>query len=87
MVSHDRQFMDNTVTNVMVFTGGGSIETHVGGYTDWTRGRTLQHIRDQENLASRPNTLIASDTGGKRSPQQMQAERKMPTRRRKSLNG
>ena len=38
MVSHDRQFMDNTVTSVMVFTGGGSIETHVGGYTDWTRG-------------------------------------------------
>ena len=38
VVSHDRQFMDNTVTSVMVFTGGGSVETHVGGYTDWTRG-------------------------------------------------
>ena len=86
MVSHDRQFMDNTVTSVMVFTGGGSIETHVGGYTDWTRGGgSLQHIQDQENLASRPNTLVASDTGGKRSPQQMQAERKNANKKKKEL--
>ena len=86
MVSHDRQFMDNTVTSVMVFTGGGRVETHVGGYTDWTRGGgSLQHIRDQENLASRPNTLVASDTSGKRSPQQMQAERKNANKKKKEL--
>ena len=43
------------------------------------------NIQDQENLASRPNTLVASDTGGKRSPQQMQAERKNANKKKKEL--
>ena len=86
MVSHDRQFMDNTVTSVMVFTGGGNVETHVGGYTDWTRrGGSLQRILDQEHIASRPNTPEESDTAGKRSQQQMQTERKNANKKKKEL--
>ncbi len=38
LVSHDRQFMDNVVTSVMVFEGDGAIQEYVGGYSDWERG-------------------------------------------------
>ncbi|WP_455366980.1 ATP-binding cassette domain-containing protein [Kaarinaea lacus] len=35
LVSHDRAFLDNIVTSVWVFEGGGVIEEYVGGYSDW----------------------------------------------------
>ncbi len=35
LVSHDRSFLDNTVTSTMVFNGDGKIEEFVGGYDDW----------------------------------------------------
>ena len=54
VVSHDRQFMDNTVTSVMVFTGSGRVETYVGGYTDWiASGGSLLRIQDQEQSATK----------------------------------
>ena len=35
IVSHDRLFMDNVVSSLLVFDGNGYIEEHVGGYSDW----------------------------------------------------
>jgi len=40
LVSHDRAFLDHTVTSTLVFEGGGRIGEYVGGYTDWQRQRT-----------------------------------------------
>ena len=37
LVSHDRQFMDNVVTSLMVFEGNGVVNEYVGGYSDWNR--------------------------------------------------
>ena len=34
LVSHDRQFVDNTVTTSWIFEGNGKIEEFVGGYHD-----------------------------------------------------
>ncbi|MEO6525504.1 MAG: ATP-binding cassette domain-containing protein [Gemmatimonadaceae bacterium] len=39
IVSHDRAFLDNTVTSTLVFEGGGRVGEYVGGYTDWVRQR------------------------------------------------
>jgi ATP-binding cassette subfamily F protein uup len=39
LVSHDRAFLDNVVTNTLVFDGGGRIDEYVGGYTDSMRQR------------------------------------------------
>ena len=42
VVSHDRAFLDNVVTSVLVFEERG-VEEYVGGYGDWKRrGRTLR---------------------------------------------
>ena len=35
LVSHDREFLDNVVTSVLVFEGEGRIGDYVGGYSDW----------------------------------------------------
>jgi ATP-binding cassette subfamily F protein uup len=49
VVSHDRQFLDNTVTSILVFEDGSSIQQYVGGYSDWLRhGHSLTAV-DTEN--------------------------------------
>ena len=35
LVSHDREFLDNIVTDSLVFEGNGKISQWVGGYSDW----------------------------------------------------
>ena len=35
LVSHDRDFMDNVVTSLMVLDGSGTVTELVGGYSDW----------------------------------------------------
>ena len=39
IVSHDRRFLDNVVTSILVFEGEGRVEEYVGGYADWERYR------------------------------------------------
>ena len=49
IVSHDRQFLDNVVTSVLVFEDGGDIQEYLGGYSDWeNRGKELK-ITDHQN--------------------------------------
>lgn len=35
IVSHDRDFLDRTVTEVLVFEGDGVVEGYIGGYSDY----------------------------------------------------
>jgi ATP-binding cassette subfamily F protein uup len=39
LVSHDRTFLDNVVTQVIVAEGEGMWREYVGGYSDWERQR------------------------------------------------
>ena len=47
LVSHDRAFIDNVVTQLWVFDGSGHIDEHVGGYSDWHE-RTGGHKKVQK---------------------------------------
>ncbi len=42
IVSHDRDFLDRTVTEVMAFEGNAEIETHIGGYSDYLAAKTAK---------------------------------------------
>jgi len=45
LVSHDRDFMDNVVTSLLVAEGEGLITEHAGGYSDWeARGGKLVEV-------------------------------------------
>ncbi len=37
LVSHDRAFLDQTVTSTLVLEGDGRIGEYIGGYSDWRR--------------------------------------------------
>ncbi|MEA3180028.1 MAG: transport system ATP-binding/permease protein [Gammaproteobacteria bacterium] len=39
LVSHDRRFLDNVVTQTLAAEGGGAWYEYVGGYSDWLRQR------------------------------------------------
>jgi ATP-binding cassette subfamily F protein uup len=56
LVSHDRQFVDNTVTTSWIFEGNGVIEEFVGGYHDAQQQRT--QVRQQRD-AMVANTVKA----------------------------
>ncbi|WIM05990.1 MAG: ATP-binding cassette domain-containing protein [Candidatus Nitricoxidivorans perseverans] len=40
LVSHDRTFLDNVVTQTIAFEGNGTWREYAGGYDDWLRCRT-----------------------------------------------
>lgn len=41
LVSHDRAFLDNVVTQVIAFEGEGVLQEYMGGYEDWVRAKNL----------------------------------------------
>ena len=54
VVSHDRAFLDNVVTSILVFEKNGKIEPYVGGYSDWLKhGRQLAQMDDPDRKAAR----------------------------------
>ncbi len=54
LVSHDRQFMDNVVTSLMVFEGNGQVNEYVGGYSDWARrGNSLVSFESEEKQSGK----------------------------------
>jgi ATP-binding cassette subfamily F protein uup len=40
LVSHDREFLDNVVTQTIASEGGGGWKEYAGGYSDWQRARS-----------------------------------------------
>jgi ATP-binding cassette subfamily F protein uup len=46
LVSHDRDFMDNVVTSLLILEGDGIVSEQAGGYSDWeARGGQLRSER------------------------------------------
>ena len=55
LVSHDRAFLDNVVTNVFALDGTGNVEEFVGGYSDWlTYHETMQAAAPVVKKAAQP---------------------------------
>ena len=61
LVSHDRKFMENVVTSLLVFEGDGNINEYVGGYEDWFRkGGQLTKIGESHPSVSKPSNKKSS---------------------------
>jgi ATP-binding cassette subfamily F protein uup len=58
LVSHDRAFLDNVVTSLLVVERDGSVSEFVGGYSDWAR------YRDARAAARRSATATAAAPAG-----------------------
>jgi ABC transport system ATP-binding/permease protein len=63
LVSHDRAFLDNVVTQTLVAEGGGKWQEYVGGYTDWLAqrpARAAAPAAPRTKAESRPEALRAA---------------------------
>ncbi len=54
IVSHDRTFLDNVVTQSVVFEGDGKLTEIVGGYADWLAWKATQSRAACTPVAARP---------------------------------
>lgn len=52
LVSHDRSFLDNVVTQVIAFEGDGVLQEYMGGYEDWVRAKNL--LKEDVEKVARP---------------------------------
>jgi ATP-binding cassette subfamily F protein uup len=59
LVSHDRAFLDNVVTQTVAAEGDGQWREYVGGYTDWLRQRTPARVAAAPKPAA---SAVASTT-------------------------
>jgi len=55
LVSHDRAFLDNVVTQTIASEGGGLWKEYVGGYSDWLRQRPAAAKSDVKAAAPAGN--------------------------------
>ncbi len=53
LVSHDRAFLENTVTQVIAFEGNGQLTEFGGGYDDWLRF-TQQRLDEEATKLAKP---------------------------------
>ena len=53
IVSHDRDFLDRTVTGLLAFEGDGKIVAHAGGYSDYLERRKRATERANERALER----------------------------------
>ncbi len=61
LVSHDREFLDNVVTQVIAFEGNGKLCEYIGGYEDWIRAKHFEdNIGQQKILSKQSETTPAS---------------------------
>ncbi len=79
IVSHDRDFLDQTVTKILAFEGQGKIETVVGGYSDYLEMKTKRDAVDtnvgdakaQSKNAPQPSAPIDSSVAPKAPKQKL----------------
>ncbi len=73
VVSHDREFLNNTVTSCFVFEGEGRVVEYAGGYDDW--------------LAQRPQIAEAEPVSPKTQKPRAQKNRKLTYKENLELEG
>ncbi|MCA3178989.1 MAG: ATP-binding cassette domain-containing protein [Burkholderiales bacterium] len=63
LVSHDRAFLDNVATQVLVAEGGGTWREYVGGWSDWLRMRPEPEAAPAATPAARAAPKAAAPAG------------------------
>jgi ABC transport system ATP-binding/permease protein len=56
IVSHDRDFLDRTVTRVLAFEGDAVVESHVGGYSDYMEAKSKEKNKDKDKDKNKTTT-------------------------------
>lgn len=81
LVSHDRSFLDNVVSNSLIFHGNGVVEEIVGGFSDWQHSGGKFANLDSKGVSTKESQQAvvpapAQETAS--NPVQPQAEKAKP---------
>ena len=63
IVSHDRYFLDRTVSRIFAFNGGGKIRQSEGGYSDYLIRVELEKPKDGQTIAENMSDAASAQTG------------------------
>ncbi len=62
IVTHDREFLDNVVSSILVFEDSGTIQNYAGGFSDWHRhGKHLAEMDNPTTAKEKKSKLIDAD--------------------------
>jgi ABC transport system ATP-binding/permease protein len=79
LVSHDRAFLNNLVTSILILDGTGQVKETIGGYDDWQ-----QQAEQTERPVSKPVKLTAAPAA-ESSPETTSAPRKLSYKEQRAL--
>ena len=65
VVSHDREFVDNVVSSILVFEDTGVIQNYAGGFSDWIRHG--KHLAEMDNPTPKKQENNSDSSNKKRS--------------------
>jgi ATP-binding cassette subfamily F protein uup len=86
LVSHDRAFLDNVVTQVIAFEGDGKLIEYVGGYEDWVRVKKYQTtVALAKTAASTPPRPKAAPPEKASPPEKARAASKLSFKEEREL--
>jgi ATP-binding cassette subfamily F protein uup len=80
LVSHDRTFLDNVVTQVIVAEGEGQWREYVGGYSDWERVRA-----STQPALAKPVPKAETKPAAKESAQPPKQQKKLSYKEQREL--
>ena len=98
LVSHDRTFMDNVISSLLVFdaSGSGQVTEYVGGYSDWHKenqqrssnaGSVVVSKKSQQNASSERTDMLRDDSLGFEELKKLKAERQKGKKELEKLPG
>ena len=58
IVSHDRSFLDNVITSLLVFDPNGQTHEFIGSYSDWLKKE--QHLIEEKTTDQKATTRVKS---------------------------
>jgi ATP-binding cassette subfamily F protein uup len=93
LVSHDRAFLENTVTQVIAFEGNGILTEFGGGYDDWQRFSALKNQKAPTSIKTHapiklptPEASIHAPSGASKSPSKENTPKKLSFKEQKELD-
>jgi len=84
LVSHDRAFLNEVSTSLLVFEGDGLVSEYIGGYDDWQRERAAKaaKVAAAEELVKREAREAAAKSAAEAAPKKL---RKLTNKERAEL--
>ncbi len=90
IVSHDREFLDNVVTSILVFEEDGSVSEYVGGYSDWLKHGKDLRVSDTPDFKTpkiASSTASPSNTSSTASAPAAKSIKKLSYKLQRELDG